>query len=86
MYSILNSRVNGTLRIVKSSIADPVPGSGAFFDIPDYISESLEIISWVNIFNSLMLMQIRIWNPGIFLTLDPGSGMEKIRTRDPQHW
>jgi hypothetical protein len=29
-------------------------------------------------------MRIRIRDPGIFLTLDPGSRMEKIRIRDKQ--
>jgi hypothetical protein len=27
-------------------------------------------------------MRMRIRDPGIFLTLDPGAGMEKIRIRD----
>jgi hypothetical protein len=32
--------------------------------------------------NSFMRMRIRIRDPGIFLTLDPESGMKKIRIRD----
>ncbi len=31
-----------------------------------------------------MWMRMRIQDPGIFLTLDPGSGMNKIRIRDLQ--
>jgi hypothetical protein len=44
---------------------------------PDNISESLETIFWVKI------LQFFDADPGseIFLTLDPGSGMEKIRIR-----
>jgi hypothetical protein len=49
-------------------------------NILDHIYESLETIFWVKILNSFMRMQIR--DPGIFLTLDPGAGMEKIRIRD----
>jgi hypothetical protein len=49
-------------------------------NIPDLISDSLETIFWVKDLNSLMRMQIR--DPEIFLTLYPGSGMEKIRIRD----
>jgi hypothetical protein len=49
-------------------------------NIRDLISESLETIFWVKDLNSLMRMQIR--DPEIFLTLYPGSGMEKIRIRD----
>jgi hypothetical protein len=49
-------------------------------NIPDDISESLEPIFWVKI--------IKFFNAdpdpgsGIFLTLDPGCGMEKIQIRD----
>jgi hypothetical protein len=55
-------------------------------NIPDHITESLETIFGLKYLNSLMWMRIR--DPEIFLTLDPGSGMEKIRIRDnpdPQH-
>ncbi len=47
----------------------------------DHISESLETIFWVKILKSFDAYP----EPGsvIFLTLDPGSGMEKIRIRDP---
>ncbi len=49
-------------------------------NIPDHISESLETIFWVKI------LKFFYADPdpgsGIFLTLDPGSGMEKIRIRD----
>ncbi len=55
----------------------PVPGSGFDMNIPDHISKSLQTVFWVKFFYA---------DPdpgfGIFLTLDPGSGMEKIRIRD----
>jgi hypothetical protein len=53
---------------------DPDPGSG--MNIPVHITESLETIFGLKYLNSLMWMRIR--DQGIFLTLDPGSGMEKI--------
>ena len=45
---------------------------------PDHISESLKTIFWVKI------LKFFDADPGygIFLTLDQGSGMEKIRIRD----
>jgi hypothetical protein len=43
-----------------------------------HISESLETIFWVKI---LQFCDADA-DPGIFLTLDPGSGMGKIRIRD----
>jgi hypothetical protein len=49
-------------------------------NIPDNISESLETIFGSKYLN--YLLRIRIRDPEIFLTLDPGSGMEKIRIRD----
>jgi hypothetical protein len=49
---------------------DPDPGSGSGMNIPDHISESLETIFALNYLNSLTQMRIR--DPGIFLTLDPG--------------
>jgi hypothetical protein len=60
---------------VKCSVADPNPGSGAFWtpgsgmgkksgmNSPEHISESLETISWVKILK--------------FVDVDPGSEMEK---------
>ncbi len=48
---------------------------------PDHISESLESIFWVKIFKFFDAGA----DLGIFLTLDPGSGMEKIRIRDKHH-
>ncbi len=50
---------------------DPDPGSGSGMNNPDHISESLETIFWPKIFK--------------FYYADPGSGMETIRIRDPQH-
>ncbi len=54
--------------------------------IPDYISERLETIFWIKILKFFDSNP----DPGIFLTLDPGTGMEKIRSGidipDPQHW
>jgi hypothetical protein len=49
---------------------------------PDHISESLETISWVKYLNSVMRIRDR-------KNSDPGwkkfgSGMEKIRIRDPE--
>jgi hypothetical protein len=43
-------------------------------NIPDNISARLETVFWVKI---LKLFYADA-DPGIFLTLDPGSGMEKI--------
>ncbi len=48
-------------------------------NIPDHISESLETIFVLKYLNSLVQMRIR--DTGIFFSLDPGSGMEKIRIR-----
>jgi hypothetical protein len=64
--------------MVKNQDLDP--GSG--MNIADHISESLETIFGLKYLNSLMRM--RIQDPGIFLPLDPGSGMEKFvsGTRD----
>jgi hypothetical protein len=45
-------------------------GSGSWMNNPDHISESLETIFWVKILK--------------FFDADPGSGMEKIRIRDPE--
>ena len=61
-------------------------GSGVI--IPDRISESLETIF------GLKILKFFYVDPdpgsGIFLTLDPGSGIEKfgsgINIPDPQHW
>ncbi len=65
-------------------------GSGILIrdEHPEHISENLETIVWVKKYlNSLMRMRIR--DPESFLTLDPGSGMEKfgsgINIPDPQH-
>jgi hypothetical protein len=44
-------------------------GSGSEMKSPDHMSESLETIFWVKILK--------------FFGEDPGSGMEKIRIRDP---
>jgi hypothetical protein len=41
---------------------------------PDHISDSLETMLWVKI--------PEFSDAEIFLTLDPGSGMERIRIRD----
>jgi hypothetical protein len=62
---------------------DPDPGSGYGMNIPDHISESLETIFCVKI----LKFYSSDADPGIFLTLDPGSwirdsGMEKIRIVD----
>ncbi len=50
-------------------------------NILDHISESLKTIFWVKI---LKFCEADT-DPGsaIFVTMDPGSGMEKIRIRDP---
>jgi hypothetical protein len=57
---------------------DPDSGSGSGMNISDHISESLEKFLGLKYFNSLMRMHIRIRDPGIYLTLDPGSGMKKF--------
>jgi hypothetical protein len=44
-------------------------GSGSGMKTPDHISECLETIFWIKILK--------------FFEADPGSGMEKIRIRDP---
>jgi hypothetical protein len=48
-------------------------------NITDHISERLETIFWVKI----LIFCDADADPGIFLTLDPGSGWKKIRIRDP---
>jgi hypothetical protein len=53
-------------------------GSGSGKNYPVYISASLETIFWVKI---LKFFDVDLGS-GIFLTLDPGSGLEKIRIRD----
>ncbi len=50
-------------------------------NILDHISESLETIFWVKILKFCDAEADP--DPGIFLTSDPGSGMEKIRAQDP---
>ncbi len=47
-------------------------------NIPDHISEGAETIFYVKILKFFDADA----DPGIFLTLDPGSGMGKIRIRD----
>jgi hypothetical protein len=49
-------------------------------NIPDHISESLETLFCVKILTFFDADE----DPGIFPTLDPGSGMEKIRIQDPR--
>ncbi len=44
----------------------------------DHISESLETVYWVKI------LKFFVADPG-WKKSDPGSEMEKIRVRDPQH-
>jgi hypothetical protein len=72
---------------VLTRVADPVPfwplnpvfgmgkksRSGSGMNIPDHISESLEIIFWVKILKFFDADP----GSGIFLTLDPGPGIEK---------
>jgi hypothetical protein len=66
------------------SVADPDPGwvksqdsdPGSGMNIPDHNSESLETIFWAKILKFLDA------DAEIFLTLDPGSGIERIRIRD----
>jgi hypothetical protein len=88
---------------ISFNVADPDPGCDAFFtpefgmgknqnqypgsgmNIPDHIFEGLESI--------LFLTILKFFDPdpgsGMFLTLDPGSGMEKLRSGmfipDAQH-
>jgi hypothetical protein len=58
----------------KNPDPDPDPGSG--MNIQDRFSESLETVLGLKILNSFM--GIRIRDPELFFTLDPGSGMEKL--------
>ncbi len=59
---------------------DPDSGSGSGMNILDRISESLETNF---LFKILQFFDTDTDpDPGIFFTLDPGSGMEKIRIRD----
>ncbi len=55
-----------------SKKSDPVPGSGSGMNNPDYISESLETIFWVQILK--------------FSDVDSESGIEKFESviRDPK--
>jgi len=55
---------------------DQDPGLGSEMNVLDHFSESLETIFWLK--NTSILK----CGSGIFLTLDPGSGMEKIQIRD----
>jgi hypothetical protein len=57
---------------------DPIPGSGTGMHIQDLISDSLETFFWVKILKFFDAYA----DPGIFLTLDPGSG---IKIADLQH-
>ncbi len=77
-----------------SSDAHPDPGSGAFLTpgsgmgkksrsgseikVSDHIFESLETIFWVKI---LKFFDADV-DPGVFFTLDLGSGTEQLRIRD----
>jgi hypothetical protein len=57
--------------------------SGSGMNILDHISESLETIFWG--YNTVLKLFDADANsdPRIFLTPDPGSGMENFRIRDP---
>jgi hypothetical protein len=57
---------------------DKDSGSGYGMNIPDHISE------WLETFFGLKILKFFDAHPGsgIFLTLDPGSGMDKIQIRD----
>jgi hypothetical protein len=71
--------------VLRIPIRDPVPfppldpGTGSGLKILDHISESIETIFWVKIFKFFDADA----DPGIYLTLGPGSEMEKNRLRDP---
>jgi hypothetical protein len=54
--------------------------SGSGMNVPDHISESLETFSWVKILKFFYVDPDP--GSGIFLTLDPGSVMGKIRILD----
>jgi hypothetical protein len=51
-------------------------------NIPDHISESLETIFWVKILKFFYADADRFRDPGMFLTLDSGTGMVKNRIQD----
>ncbi len=59
---------------------DPDPGTGSRINNPDNIFESVETIFWVKILNFFDADPDP--GSGIFLTLDSGSEIEKIRIRD----
>jgi hypothetical protein len=93
-FSPLSPGLSGKQRF---SVADPNLGSSAFLtpgswlgkksrsgsgmNIPDHISESLETIFWVKI---LEIFDANADPPSGNL-FGPGSGMDKIWIRDPQH-
>jgi hypothetical protein len=56
--------------------------SGSGMNMPDHISESLKVIF---LGETLTFFDADL-DPGIFLTRNPGSGMENIRIQGPQHW
>jgi hypothetical protein len=62
---------------MESGPSNQSSGFGRFIIL---LSENLETIFGLKYFNSSM--RIRIRDPLIFLTLDPGSEMKKIRIRD----
>jgi hypothetical protein len=78
-------------RVLVGSVPDPgsgaflTPGSGSGMNILDYISESLETVLDFKILKFFDADADADPASGNFLTLDPGSGtgMEKIRIRDP---
>jgi hypothetical protein len=63
---------------------DKKPRSGSGTNIPDHISESLEtrFFGKIPVRYPVLKFFDTDADPGIFLSLDPGSGMEKIRIRD----
>ncbi len=69
--------------IPVTSVADPDLGirigkSGSGMNMPDHLSESLETIFMVN--NTFVLDADLDRGPGTFLSLDPGSAIEKFGT------
>jgi hypothetical protein len=72
-----------------TSVVDPDPGSGPFLTLDPGSRMDKRSRSGSGMINNLKkiylnsLMRIRIRDPEIFLTLFPGSGMEKIRIRHP---
>jgi hypothetical protein len=64
-------------------VADPDPGSGAFLTSGSGMGKKSRSGSGMNIPDHIFESFDADQGSGIFFALDPGSGMEKIRIRNP---